>query len=77
MDESAEATLTIIREIWAARGQTSLDCTDDAKSCKRMTDVGFDALADEYDGDIRAAWRATLKREGKLRPGGGARDLLS
>lgn len=76
MDESAEATLSIIREIWAARGQTSLDCTD-AKSCKRMTDVGFDALAEEYDGDMRAAWRATLKREGKLRPGGGVRDLLS
>ena len=76
MDESAEATLSIIREIWAARGQTSLDCTD-AKSCKRMTDVGFDALAEEYDGDMQAAWRATLKREGKLRPGGGVRDLLS
>jgi hypothetical protein len=76
VDESAEATLSIIREIWAARGQTSLDYAD-AKSCKRMTDVGFDALAEEYDGDMRAAWRATLKREGKLRPGGGVRDLLS
>jgi hypothetical protein len=30
-----------------------------------MVTVGFEGMAE--DGDIRAAWRATLQREGKLR----------
>jgi hypothetical protein len=81
----AKATLDVLREIWTAQGQTAERLTDGdctavpsttGKSCKRMTDVGFEALAEEYDGDMRAAWRATLKREGKLRPGAGLRDLL-
>jgi len=75
VDESAEATLNVLREIWTSQGQTDIDCAE-GKSCERMTDVGFEALAEEYDGDIRAAWRATLKREGKLRPGGGLLDAL-
>ncbi|MGD0560022.1 MAG: hypothetical protein ABSA93_34270 [Streptosporangiaceae bacterium] len=58
--------LRVLRDIWSARAQDDIDCAD-ARSCKRMTDVGFDELAQEYDGDLRAAWRATLKREGKLR----------
>jgi hypothetical protein len=55
-------------------GQTSADLDEDCgttKSCKRMADVGFDGMADD-DGDLRAAWRARLEREGKLNPGAGA-----
>jgi hypothetical protein len=63
---NVDETLHVLREIWAANGQDDIGCAE-AGSCKRFGDVGFDALADEYDGDIRAAWRATLKREGKLR----------
>ena len=35
-----------------------------------MVDVGFDGMAGE-DGDLRAAWRAKLQREGKLRSDAG------
>ena len=42
-----------------------------------MADVGFDGLAEETDGDLRAAWRARLEREGKLNPAAGSvRDLV-
>ena len=42
-----------------------------------MTDVGFDGLAEEADGDLRLAWRTQLAREGKLSPGAGSvRDLV-
>jgi hypothetical protein len=61
--------LRVLRDIWSASGQDDIDCGD-ARSCKRMTDVGFEEMAQEYDGDLRAAWRATLKREGKLRSDG-------
>jgi hypothetical protein len=63
---SVDEILHVLREIWAINGQDDVGCAE-VGSCKRFGDVGFDALADEYDGDIRAAWRATLKREGKLR----------
>jgi hypothetical protein len=59
--------LPVLRDIWSANGLDDVGCAE-AGSCKRFGDVGFDALKDEYDGDIGAAWRATLKREGKLRP---------
>jgi hypothetical protein len=32
-----------------------------------MADVGFGELDGESGGDLRAAWRDQLKREGKLR----------
>jgi hypothetical protein len=42
-----------------------------------MTDVGFEGLAEETDGDLRLAWRTQLAREGKLNPGAGSvRDLV-
>jgi hypothetical protein len=42
-----------------------------------MTDVGFDGLAEETDGDLRLAWRTQLAREGKLDRGAGSvRDLV-
>ena len=46
------------------------------KACKRMSDVGFDGFADG-DSDVRAGWRETLAREGKLRPAASSvRDLV-
>jgi hypothetical protein len=63
-DEAAE----VLRGVWSASGQTAAELDElfgTAKSCKNMRDVGFDGLAGT-SGDLRAAWRATLEREGKL-----------
>ena len=69
----------MLREVWSAQGQTSADLDEDCgttKSCKKMADVGFDGLAGD-DGDLRAAWRDKLQREGKLNPEAGSiRDLV-
>jgi hypothetical protein len=71
MSGDTDEVLGVLREVWAAQGQTAEDLAEacgPAKSCKRMTDVGFDGLADETDGDLRLAWRTQLAREGKLNP---------
>ena len=80
MSGNSEEVLEVLREVWSARGQTAEDVEEacgTGKSCKRMTDVGFDGLAEETDGDLRLAWRTQLAREGKLNQGGGSvRDLV-
>ena len=75
-DEAADA-LEVLREVWSAQGQTSADLDDagSTKSCKRMADVGFGEV-DGGDGDVRAAWRDRLEREGKLNPGSSVADLV-
>ena len=71
--------LEVLRGVWTAQGQTSADpdeACDTTKSCKKMADVGFDGLAGA-DGDLRAAWRERLRREGKLDPQADSiRDLV-
>jgi hypothetical protein len=71
--------IEVLRGVWSARGQTSADIDEACgtqKSCKKMADVGFDGLAGA-DGDLRAAWRDRLRREGKLNPeADGIRDLV-
>jgi hypothetical protein len=81
MSGNTDEVLDVLREVWSAQGQTAEDieeaCGGPAKSCKRMTDVGFDGLAEETDGDLRLAWRTQLAREGKLNRGAGSvRDLV-
>jgi hypothetical protein len=75
MDDARE----VLREVWSAQGQTSADLDEDCgptKACKKMADVGFDGLAGD-DGDLRAAWRNRLQREGKLNEETGSiRDLV-
>ena len=77
MTRPDEQALEVLRAVWSAQGQdpgagTDLaDALEAGKSCKRMRDVGFDDLAGG-DGDLRAAWRETLRREGKLDPDGGS-----
>jgi hypothetical protein len=78
MSREPDEALEVLREVWSARGQTSADLDESCgtRSCKRMADVGFDGLAGA-DGDLRAAWRAKLEREGKLKAGtGSVRDLI-
>ena len=77
MSRQPDEALEVLRGIWSAQGQTSADLDEacGTKSCKRMTDVGFDGMAD--DGDLRTAWRDKLEREGKLNPeAGSVRDLV-
>ncbi len=84
MGGNTEEVLEVLREVWSARGQTAEDVEEacgtaltTGKSCNRMSDVGFDGLADETDGDLRLAWRAQLAREGKLNQDtGSVRDLV-
>ena len=71
--------LEVLRGVWSAQGQTSADVDEASgttKSCKKMADVGFDGMAGA-DGDLRAAWRERLRREGKLDPQADSiRDLI-
>ncbi len=84
MSGNTEEVLEVLREVWSAQGQTAEDVEEacgtahtTGKSCKRMSDVGFDGLAEETDGDLRVAWRTQLAREGKLNPAAGSvRDLV-
>ncbi|HEY1616775.1 MAG TPA: hypothetical protein VGG25_04115 [Streptosporangiaceae bacterium] len=79
MSGKPDNALGVLREIWSAQEQDAAE-VDEAcgttKGCKRMSDVGFDGMAGS-DGDLRAAWKAKLEREGKLSPGtGSVRDLV-
>ena len=86
MSGNTEQALEVLREVWESSAQRqSAEDVEEAcgtahttgKSCKRMTDVGFDGLAEETDGDLRLAWRTQLAREGKLDRGAGSvRDLV-
>jgi hypothetical protein len=78
MNREPDEAIEVLRQVWNAQGQTSADLDDASgtKSCKRMADVGFDGLASD-DGDMRAAWRHQLEREGKLKADAGSvRDLV-
>ncbi|HWG65385.1 MAG TPA: hypothetical protein VG253_27185 [Streptosporangiaceae bacterium] len=78
MTGQPDEALEVLRGVWSAQGQTAQDVDEacgNTKSCKRMSDVGFDGLAGE-DGDMRAAWREKLEREGKLNETGSLADLV-
>jgi hypothetical protein len=91
-DEGAQA-LSALRGIWKAQGQTSADLDEacgNTKTCRNMEDVGFQGLAEEGEtpaktkqvnqavgGNVRAAWKTKLEREGKLNTqGSSVRDLV-
>jgi hypothetical protein len=80
MGANTDDVLGVLHEVWTAQAQTAAEidaACGDTKSCQRMTDVGFDGLAEETDGDLRVAWRTQLAREGKLNPAAGSvRDLV-
>lgn len=80
--ETSPATpgpMEALRAQWSATpsAQAELDeaCAPQ-KTCKNMRDVSFDGFA-ETGGDLRAAWRDKLAREGKLAESGQSiRDLV-
>jgi hypothetical protein len=80
MSGNTEEVLEVLRGVWSAQGQTAEDVEEacgTTKSCQRMSDVGFDGLAEETDGDLHVAWRTQLAREGKLNPAASSvRDLI-
>ncbi|WP_329062558.1 hypothetical protein [Amycolatopsis sp. NBC_01480] len=75
MDDDARQ---VLRELWSARGRRSEDleaACGPQRTCKNMSAVGFDGLAE--GGDLRDAWKTQLAKEGKLKPGTGTvRDLV-
>jgi hypothetical protein len=78
MSAEQDEALQVLRAVWRGQGQAAADLPDgpESKSCKRMTDVGFDEFAEDAP-DIQQAWRDRLAREGKLRPAAGTvRDLV-
>ncbi len=79
MTAEQDKALDVLRAVWRGQGQAAAELDDEAgevRACKRMSDVGFDGFA-EGDTDLRAGWRETLAREGKLRPAAGSvRDLV-
>jgi hypothetical protein len=63
-----DEAIEVLRGVWTASGQSSAELDElfgPAKSCKSMQNVGFEDFAGS-GGDLRAAWHATLEREGKL-----------
>ncbi|HEU5418871.1 MAG TPA: hypothetical protein VFV41_14370 [Streptosporangiaceae bacterium] len=80
MSDEPDEALEVLRTVWTAQDQDAAalaEASGPAKSCKRMSDIGFGGMAGP-DGDLRAAWKDRLAREGKLNPGatGSIRDLL-
>lgn len=79
MSSQPSEALDVLRDMWSARGQDSASIEEECGTgggCKRFSDVGFDGMAGP-DGDLRAAWKAKLEREGKLSEAGGTiRDLV-
>jgi hypothetical protein len=78
MSAEHDDALEVLRAVWRGQGQAAEDLSGapEGKSCKRMTDVGFEDFADG-EPDLAAAWRAKLDREGKLRPAADSiRDLV-
>jgi hypothetical protein len=80
MNDEPDEALEVLRTVWTAQDQDAAALAEahgPAKSCKRMSDIGFGGMAGP-DGDLRAAWQDRLAREGKLNPGatGSIRDLV-
>ena len=80
MKPQSDEALEVLRGVWNGQGQSRADLEatcGPAKVCKRMVEVGFEGMPGN-DGDLRAAWKAQLQREGKLNPdaGNSIRDLV-
>jgi hypothetical protein len=78
-------TRAVLCEVWRADGAevAALDDIDAPKVCKRTAGLDFGGFADPAevgaDGDLRSAWKAKLRREGKLATGPGSvsvRELI-
>jgi len=79
-DREPDEAVEVLRAVWSANGQSTTDLDEafgEQKACKRMADVNFDGFSEASEGnDLRAAWRNTLERDGKLGGSGSVRDLV-
>jgi hypothetical protein len=79
MSDEPDEALEVLRTVWTAQDQDAAGLAEaegPVKACKRMSNVGFGDMAGP-DGDLRAAWKDRLAREGKLNAGAGSiRDLV-
>ena len=88
-DHTEAVTETVTETIWSSAERSSAerspadadasdideDCSPN-RVCRNARSFSFDGFAEE-GGDVQAAWRATLVREGKLGPSGESiRDLV-
>ena len=62
----------VVSDVWGNAGEAGVD--DDSsptKVCRNARQFGFEGIAgDEDSGDLPAAWRSLLEREGKASPDG-------
>jgi hypothetical protein len=73
-----DKTGEVLQSVWMVNhdhSELDEDCSP-TKPCRNMKGVTFDGYAEE-GGDIGAAWRAQLAREGKLNTSAGTiRELV-
>ena len=75
---AADNEVAVLRAIWQQNPGTAAALDDECsptKVCRNMKDVTFEGFAED-GGDIRAAWRNTLARDGKL-AGSSVADLIA
>lgn len=77
-DERDQA-LQVLRGVWSANATEPEELDEEfgeGKCCKTVKDLGFGAMSahpadptggKEVDGELRAAWRSILDRDGKRR----------
>jgi hypothetical protein len=69
----------VLTSVWQSHGDPGVTLDEDCsptKQCRNMQSITFEDFATE-GGDIRAAWRERLAREGKLNASGATiRDLV-
>ena len=74
-DHTADVTDTMWSPADAVASSLHEDCNPN-RVCRNAQAFSFDGFAEE-GGDVSAAWRETLAREGKLNPTGDSiRDLV-
>lgn len=78
MTTQDDTSSDVLQSVWTVDHDHSgldEDCSP-TKPCRNMRVVTFDGFA-ESGGDVAAAWRKQLEREGKLdKSGGSLRDLV-
>ncbi len=70
MTDRLDESKAVLRTIWEAKGDPSVDLDEDCsptKVCRNMREVTFDGYADD-DADLATAWRRQLAQDGKLDP---------
>jgi hypothetical protein len=70
MTSGSDHTQDVTDMMWSSPDTETSGLDEDCnpnRVCRNAQAVGFDGFAEE-GGDVKAAWRETLVREGKLNP---------